>query len=497
MKGEFRGDFSRDTFDPSKDFLRVLMQQGRVSLDADWNEQVDILLHYMQTLAKDLIGPHAGPMNAPGFGITNIKDSDFSIGSGRYYVDGILCENYAENLKYSDKLEGIGIEETDTFNDGDLVYLDVWERHISFVEDDDIREKALDGPDTAARSKVVWLVKVLKQDEPDCQDLLQATCEDIRAKWPVIVETCLQPCNRGLLKAKAKEASENDKNPCIVSPEARYRGAENQLYRVEIHRGGKASGNTIGDEKSATFKWSRENGSVIFPILDITGNIVTLENLGRDDRLSLKVNDWVEIIDDDYTMKIQTRPPLIEPRPLAKVEKIDLEEMKVTLKLTKALPNLRYYEKEDFKGKHTLLKRWDCKKEDNEIQDEAGAFGLLVKENTCGKEDIWLTLEDGVQICFLSSPPSERTDYQAGDYWLIPARTITGKVEWPGSVGCPEEVPPHGIYHHYAPLAILKTGESSGSNDGDCRCWINQICSKTQENENTSCKKCKKPPCVS
>ena len=42
MKGEFRGDFSRDTFDPSKHFLRVLMQQGRVSLDADWNEQTDI-----------------------------------------------------------------------------------------------------------------------------------------------------------------------------------------------------------------------------------------------------------------------------------------------------------------------------------------------------------------------------------------------------------------------------------------------------------------------
>ena len=64
MKGEFRGDFSRDTFDPNKHFMRVLMQQGRVSLDADWNEQTDILLHYMQTLAKDIIGPSAGPEDA-------------------------------------------------------------------------------------------------------------------------------------------------------------------------------------------------------------------------------------------------------------------------------------------------------------------------------------------------------------------------------------------------------------------------------------------------
>ena len=33
------GDFSRDTFDSRNHFSGVLMQQGRVQLDADWNEQ--------------------------------------------------------------------------------------------------------------------------------------------------------------------------------------------------------------------------------------------------------------------------------------------------------------------------------------------------------------------------------------------------------------------------------------------------------------------------
>ena len=55
------GDFSRDTFDSRKHFSRVLMQQGRVQLDADWNEQTAIFLHYLRTLAKDLMGPYAGP----------------------------------------------------------------------------------------------------------------------------------------------------------------------------------------------------------------------------------------------------------------------------------------------------------------------------------------------------------------------------------------------------------------------------------------------------
>lgn len=36
------GDYSRFTFDPHNDFSGVLMQQGRVQLDADWNELVAI-----------------------------------------------------------------------------------------------------------------------------------------------------------------------------------------------------------------------------------------------------------------------------------------------------------------------------------------------------------------------------------------------------------------------------------------------------------------------
>ena len=39
-----KGDFTRDTFDAAKHFSRVLMQQGQVQLDADWNEQTSILL---------------------------------------------------------------------------------------------------------------------------------------------------------------------------------------------------------------------------------------------------------------------------------------------------------------------------------------------------------------------------------------------------------------------------------------------------------------------
>ncbi|HEX6608229.1 MAG TPA: DUF6519 domain-containing protein, partial [Chloroflexia bacterium] len=37
-----QGDITRSTFRPENHYDGVRMQQGRVQLDADWNEQVDI-----------------------------------------------------------------------------------------------------------------------------------------------------------------------------------------------------------------------------------------------------------------------------------------------------------------------------------------------------------------------------------------------------------------------------------------------------------------------
>ena len=91
-----KADLTRNTFDPFQHFDRVLLQQGRVQLDADSNEQAAILLHYLRALAADLIGPQGGPSNNWGFGVTPIITppvaNDFRIGLGRYYVDGLLCE---------------------------------------------------------------------------------------------------------------------------------------------------------------------------------------------------------------------------------------------------------------------------------------------------------------------------------------------------------------------------------------------------------------------
>jgi hypothetical protein len=96
-------------------------------------------------------------------------------------------------------------------------------------------------------------------------------------------------------------------------------------------------------------------------------------------------------------------------------------------------------------------------------------------------EDKWLTLEDGVQIWFEKSKSEDIVhSYQRGDYWLVPARTATGDVEWPEDVeGAAVLLPPHGIDHHYAPLAVISRVNPSNEDwaQEDCRCWIRRALS--------------------
>lgn len=451
-----KGDFSRVTFDKAKHFSRVLMQQGRVQLDADWNEQAAILLHYLRALAVDLGSEHWGPTSGTGFEITS-KSNDFTISAGRYYVQGILCENNEEKLTYTNQPD-YPLKEKEALGKGDyLVYLDVWERHLTYIEDDLIREVALAGPDTATRAKIVWQVKLLKVANSSTNGNTSNLKQNYEAFLDAIKNE-IKP-GSGKLRARARKQKDTDE-PCLTSPEARYRGAENQLYRVEIHKGGTADG--------ATFKWSRENGSVIFPIVSGGGtNTLTLENLGRDNRFGLREGDWVEVQDDDYVLHNCAGN-------LLQIQSIDRTSMTVTLSGTPD-PNAG----KDL-AKHPLLRRWDHKKgdpTDGGLQLANDGAALIV-------EDVnkWLSLEDGAQIQFppltsATGTTAPLAEYRTGDYWLIPARIATGDAEWPGPMDNPTALPPHGVAHYYAPLAMIPV-DNVGNVTGtvtDLRRKLNQL----------------------
>jgi predicted flap endonuclease-1-like 5' DNA nuclease len=445
-----KADFSRDTFHRQHHFARVLMQQGRVLLDADWNEQIAILLHQTRALAADLIGPHGGA--GDGYRIDCLDDlkCDFVIGRGAYYVEGIRCENlpplHCPPLKAPEPLtyttqpdfpihedDGAALKTSGSY----LVYLDVWERHLNHLQADHIRELALGGPDTATRAQVVCQVKAVAEDKETPDD---ATCSDIleaQIAGPQRLPRCL--------RARARVETPPD-DPCIIAPESQYRGAENQLYRVEIHNPGTATDPKV----RASFKWSRENGSVVFGLRSLQGSIATLASLGPNDHRGLKEGHWVEVVDDYSELRAA-------PRRLLQVAAVDRVGYQVTLTAPQGI-TLPVFD--EASTTHPLLRRWDQPSDVIPVQE--------------GK---WIDLEDGVQIWFEPSG-----DYKTGDHWLIPARTAIADVLWPDEAGpdgtaVPKAMPPNGIAHHYAPLArISLDGTGVVSCDTDCRCTFEPLC---------------------
>jgi hypothetical protein len=97
------GDITRATFEATRHFSGVRMQQGRVQLDADWNEQVDIAAHRERAEIRDVVGPSGVPKADRGFGLAATGDnSDLTLTSGRLYVDGVLCELESTAVAASD-----------------------------------------------------------------------------------------------------------------------------------------------------------------------------------------------------------------------------------------------------------------------------------------------------------------------------------------------------------------------------------------------------------
>lgn len=485
-----KGDFTRDTFAAANHFSRVLMQQGRVTLDADSNEQTSILLHYLTTLARDLIGPYAAPVVEGGFNLSATQEG-LLISAGRYYVDGILVENDAPCFYDEQPAFPLPADDplakalADRKGDQYWTYLDVWERHITWLEDDRIREKALGGPDTCTRAKVVWQVKALliESDEDRTANnnkrkaLLELRKKQLEQKlakakpknkvrikkWLAKIDAqlanlnrteTLPPCETPLDQvsplseawlAARVDQEHRIEDACVTPPGSKYRGAENQLYRVEIHQGGLAG--------TATFKWSRDNGSIVTSWLGTSGYDLKVGNAR-----GFAAGNWVELIDDDA--ELQGVPGVLVR--LAKVEggtlSVDPDKVSTTddLEWSASLVNPK-------------VRRWD-QVQTEDIVLKAGAVPITeTPAGTIDEAATWINLEDDVQVQFAADGI-----YRSGDYWLIPARVASGNIEWPepdveDGKSSATLMPPHGVVHHYAPLGIV-LWENDNLSINTCRC---------------------------
>ena len=345
-------DISRQRFNPANDFSSVLMQQGRVQLDADWNEWNEILDRRWRSETIDIIGRCVVPLETPaGFEI-KLSGGSLTIGRGRIYVHGLQAENHGDgNLEFDPILaESRGVdplpyEKQPYYKDPEplpeaggphLVYLDVWEREVTYVEDPNLVENAV-AVDTTSRLQTAWQVRVLSNvgDGATC-----ATPDEELNGWLDIIRP-----SAGRLTTKAVGVA-TPTDPCLIPPSGGYRGLENRTYRVEIHDGGE-----IGD---ATFKWSRDNASVASGVSAIENDItLTVDRAVWDSVRRFSPGDWVEITDD-------WREFSLEAGEIRQIDSVNDSSRTITLKsaLTAGLFPVNAQNLTD-PERHTRIKRWD------------------------------------------------------------------------------------------------------------------------------------------
>src|SRR5271170_6894326 len=180
-------DRSRISYSPSQQYRSVVMQQGRVTVEADWNEAQLIASEETRLEALDFVGPAGTPDN--GYAISLITGSfDFDIGAGTMYVGGMRA-SLPEGLQYSQQQQN---DWMDWSNDAswvsvpaaaptsnEYVYLFLREQEVSAVEDSNLKDIALGGPDTAQRMRLVQHVVRLDSTGTDCPSALAAA----QATW--------------------------------------------------------------------------------------------------------------------------------------------------------------------------------------------------------------------------------------------------------------------------------------------------------------------------
>jgi hypothetical protein len=423
-----KGDFTRRTFRSDNHYRAVLLQQGRVQLDADWNEQVDIEAYLDQAGTADIVGPHGGPLHGAGMAITDAgggipagtAGADLRVGAGHYYVDGVLCENDEPvPLGAQPDLPGVALPGADGRY---AAYLDVWCEHVTALERPELREVALGGPDTATRERTIWQLRLVPVAP-------KTDCADVAPPWlPPGAEST------AALRARA-QAPVASPSPCVIPTTAGYRRLENQLYRVEVFDDGTAG--------RPTYVWSRDNGSVVvgFVAFDPVAGTVTIDAPGRDERLGFAKNDWIEVVD-------VARVRRGEHGFLGRLDDADGTRLTVAEWAGGAVPAGL--------GEAAVVRRWDS----------PGAVEVLAG---------WVDLEDGVQVEFRAGGA-----FHTGDYWLIPARTanlqggqvdpdLAGDVEWPRGPAGPLFVPRAGVEHRFAAVALLDLLAGNWTLASDCR----------------------------
>jgi len=479
------GDLTRSTFRASRHYSGVRMQQGRVQLDADWNEQLDLSAHRDRSHALDVIGSAGIPKVAGGFEISVSPDNDdLLLSPGRAWVGGHLSEIGGEPTDVTDVVSATSVTVASVVLDGSELAAQEWaevvdsngDSVVARVEAVDVAQRTLTlsrpidllagglvlrrrvsyalqpdlpAPESTTRASTtdprvldlsegtwlafldVWERAVTALDDPTIAEPALGVDTTTRSKvvWQVrLLDLADVPapvdCDTNLGPALA------DFVPATGRMAAR---AEPPAGSADLCRPTPAGG-YVGLENQLyrvqvydvaagrpVFVWSRENGSVVTRWL---ANVAA-DVLG----VSSIGRDAVLGFKPGDWVELYDDSNVLHRRPGTLVRLLNAKGTQLTLDPATATGSTDIA---DFPN-NAQVRRWDS----------SGAV--------TAKGDDWIPLEDGVEVRF----PVDGT-FHLHDYWLVPARSAQADVDWPrDSAQHGLAQLPSGVEHSVGKLAIV------------------------------------------
>lgn len=277
-------DISRTFADPGKFFRSVVRQQGRLPTDAEENAASEIVAWNHDSEFIETIAPLGTPDD--GFKIT-ISAGALEIGPGSYYLGGARVENGAA-LAYADQVGGNWLTQPADVPAGRvIVWLEVEERFVTAVEDSELLEPALRGPDGAARTRLCWRVRQAPTAAADCGGALAGALGDPPA-------SLVDPTTGAILPTGTLQVGFDDDGPttnlCAPKIETGYLGNRNNTFLIKRSRAGR-------------FVWGEDNGAPLYRVtVDPDKRTIHFLTEPRDEYLQPKPGQTVELLRGDVLL---------------------------------------------------------------------------------------------------------------------------------------------------------------------------------------------------
>ena len=188
---------------------------------------------------------------------------------------------------------------------------------------------------------------------------------------------------------------------------------------------------------AATFKWSRDNASLVASVLGIKqsgtdASVITVDSTGRDTWTRFEKPQQIELLDDDVEFAMRDSGRRRQAR---------AGSPNVNHATGEIIVDQNFSPSRSSPAAHPRIRRWDT----DEGRRPGRVAGRERGRPSCSRTGSASRSGDG-------KPAHDGDTLHAGDYWVFAARTADGSIE------TVDNEPPRGILHHFAPLAIVTSG---------------------------------------